>query len=98
MLARGHVGITPLCYAVIGKPPIFASEAKAILVHPACVRKPDDGGIANSLGFNRSLWRSDRTFYRVVRPPCPPTCRRWIERDRPKERTDASIQSAIPGP
>jgi len=41
LLARDHVGIKPLYYAVRGKGLVFGSELKAVLAHPDIARQPD---------------------------------------------------------
>jgi asparagine synthase (glutamine-hydrolysing) len=45
MLARDHVGITPLHYAVTGGTLVFGSEVKAVLAHPRVRREVDLGGL-----------------------------------------------------
>lgn len=41
LLARDRMGIKPLHYAQVGKALLFASELKALLVHPQCPREFD---------------------------------------------------------
>ncbi|MFF2073336.1 asparagine synthase (glutamine-hydrolyzing) [Kitasatospora sp. NPDC058162] len=45
VLARDHVGITPLHYAVTGGTLVFGSEVKALLAHPLVRREVDPGGL-----------------------------------------------------
>src|SRR5207302_361087 len=50
-LARDHVGIAPLCYAVSKGRFLFASEIKALLRHPGVERKVDLTGLDQVLTF-----------------------------------------------
>ncbi|MFJ4190550.1 asparagine synthase (glutamine-hydrolyzing) [Kitasatospora sp. NPDC089509] len=45
VLARDHVGITPLHYTVTGGTLVFGSEVKALLAHPLVRREVDPGGL-----------------------------------------------------
>jgi len=71
LLARDHVGIKPLHYAMIGETLVFASDAKAVLAHPDCPSAPDEARIASYLTFNPYLFQGEASFYRGVRrvPP-----------------------------
>ncbi len=51
LLARDHVGITPLFYTEAGGTLIFASEIKAILKHPAVTRAVDLTGLDQIFTF-----------------------------------------------
>ncbi len=51
LLARDHVGITPLFYTEAGGSIIFASEIKAILKHPAVTRAVDLTGLDQIFTF-----------------------------------------------
>lgn len=51
LLARDHFGIAPLFYATVGGMWLFASEAKALLAHPAVPRALDLRGLDQVLSF-----------------------------------------------
>lgn len=50
-LARDHLGIKPLYYALVGERLIFASEIKALLQVPGCPREPDLEALADLFTF-----------------------------------------------
>lgn len=50
-LARDHVGVKPLYYALVGSEIIFGSEIKAILQHPALTREVNLEAISGFLTF-----------------------------------------------
>ncbi len=50
-LARDHVGVKPLHYALSGEEIIFGSEIKSLLQHPAVERKANLGAISDFLAF-----------------------------------------------
>jgi len=50
-LARDRTGIKPLYYAIMGKSIIFASEIKAILLHPGVKRRVDGEALYSYLTF-----------------------------------------------
>lgn len=49
--ARDHFGIAPLFYATVGRDFVFASEIKAILVHPGIERRVDLTGLDQVLSL-----------------------------------------------
>lgn len=60
-IARDHLGIKPLYYAQIGDELIFASEIKALLLHPGATRQIDPAVLATYLIYNNifgdaSIW------------------------------------------
>jgi asparagine synthase (glutamine-hydrolysing) len=64
-LARDHVGINPLFYAVVGGTVIFGSEVKAILRHPAAPREVDLTGLDQVLCFPGLI--SPRTMFKGIK-------------------------------
>jgi len=64
-LARDRYGIKPLYYAVQGDTFLFASEAKAMLHHPACRSDIDLEGLLEYFTFQNFF--TDRTLLRDVR-------------------------------
>jgi asparagine synthase (glutamine-hydrolysing) len=64
VLARDHVGITPLHYAVAGGTLIFGSEIKALLAHPAAPREVDLTGLDQVLVLPGLV--SPRTMFRGI--------------------------------
>src|SRR5581483_5083742 len=69
LLVRDRYGIKPLYYAQCGQTLLFASEAKAVLCHPACRTSLDPEALVEYLTFQNIL--SDRTLFDGVRmlPP-----------------------------
>ncbi|MBA3685799.1 MAG: asparagine synthase (glutamine-hydrolyzing) [Planctomycetes bacterium] len=62
-LARDHAGIKPLYWFAAGGAMAFASEVKALQVHPACPREVDPTAVALYLECqyipgSRSIWQS----------------------------------------
>lgn len=53
LLARDHLGVKPLFYAVRGSALLFGSELKALLAHPLVKAEVDAGGLAELLTFVR---------------------------------------------
>lgn len=51
LLARDRPGIKPLYYATINDSIVFASEIKAILLHPGIIRKVDNDALYSYLTF-----------------------------------------------
>lgn len=71
MLARDPLGIKPLYYAVLSDEIVFASEIKALLVHPRIQAAPDWAGIQQYLTLQFCL--DDQTLFRgiqKVEPGC----------------------------
>ena len=68
-LARDHLGVKPLYYALLGRTFVFASEIKSLLRHPQCPAEVD----LSSLGalFTLRYVPSPATLFRDVRklPP-----------------------------
>jgi asparagine synthase (glutamine-hydrolysing) len=64
VLARDHVGITPLHYAVADGTLIFGSEIKALLAHPASPREVDLTGLDQVLVLPGLV--SPRTMFRGI--------------------------------
>ena len=64
VLARDHFGVKPLFYYSSGQQLIFASEAKAILVHPDVPRKRNDH--ATHLLANLRYIQSTQTLFRDI--------------------------------
>ena len=63
-LARDHCGVNPLYYTVADGVFIFASEIKAILVHPAVAREVDLTGLDQVLSFPGLV--SPRTMFKGI--------------------------------
>ena len=63
-LARDHVGISPLFYTVVGGTLIFASEIKAILIHPSVQRDVDLTGLDQIFTFPGLV--SPRTMFKNI--------------------------------
>jgi len=51
LLARDHLGVKPLFYAVRGSAVLFASEIKALLAHPLVEPELDEDGLAEIFNF-----------------------------------------------
>lgn len=64
-LARDRYGIKPLYYAFLDRTFLFASEQKAILVHPSVSRKLDLDGLLEYFTFQNIF--TDRTLLRGIR-------------------------------
>jgi asparagine synthase (glutamine-hydrolysing) len=64
LLARDHVGITPLHYAVVDQELIFGSEVKALLAHPRVRRAVDLTGLDQVLNLPGLV--SPRTMFAGV--------------------------------
>jgi asparagine synthase (glutamine-hydrolysing) len=64
LLARDHLGVKPLYYAVVGSRVVFASEIKALLEDPECPREVD----LEALGqlFTLRYVPSPRTLFRGI--------------------------------
>jgi asparagine synthase (glutamine-hydrolysing) len=69
VLARDHLGIKPLYYTSAGKHFLFASEIKALLVHPDCPREVDLEALAQL--FTLRYVPSPNTLFRGIKklPP-----------------------------
>ncbi|HBB35144.1 MAG TPA: asparagine synthase (glutamine-hydrolyzing) [Cyanobacteria bacterium UBA8803] len=65
LLARDPFGIKPLYYAQLKDEIVFASEIKALLVHPQIQAKPDWAAIQQYLTFQFCL--GDRTLFHGIR-------------------------------
>jgi asparagine synthase (glutamine-hydrolysing) len=63
--ARDHFGIKPLYYATVGDELLFASEIKAILVHPDIKVARDDRSLYQYLSLQLCL--DDRTLFAGIR-------------------------------
>ena len=63
-LARDHLGIKPLYYVVLGTQLVFASEIKALLVHPLCPREVDLQSMGDLFTFR--YVPSPRTLFRSI--------------------------------
>jgi asparagine synthase (glutamine-hydrolysing) len=63
-IARDHVGIAPLFYALVGGVLIFASEIKAILEHPLATKQIDPRGIDQVLCFPGLI--SPQTIFKEI--------------------------------
>ena len=63
--ARDHFGIKPLYYAMAGQELIFASEIKAILLHPDIKVRRDDHALQQYLAMQFCL--DDRTLFSGIR-------------------------------
>jgi asparagine synthase (glutamine-hydrolysing) len=50
-LARDHLGVKPLYYAVVAGQLLFASEIKSLLAHPACPHKVDSAALGQLFTF-----------------------------------------------
>jgi len=107
VLARDRMGKKPLYYAWTAGELVFASELKALMVHPSVSRDIDDAAIPAYLAFG--YVPTPNTFYRGVRsvPPGhvlvleadgPPTVERyWSPPLRGRGRSPALSISAAEG-
>lgn len=75
LLARDHFGKKPLYYAEAGPDLVFASEAKAVLLHPAVSRDPDLRALGRYLA--RECVPAPETAYRAVRKLEPGSYALW---------------------
>ena len=75
-LARDHLGIKPLYYAIVGSQVLFASEIRALLQHPGLVREVDLDALGELFTF------------RYV--PSPKTLFKGIYRLPPAHRMDVT--------
>lgn len=76
--ARDRLGIKPFYYFYDGSTFVFASEIKALRVHPAVPAGPEPEAIEQYLLFSHGL--DDRTWFRGVRE-LPPGCTLTLDRD-----------------
>ena len=65
LLARDRFGVKPLYYAMVGNTLMFASEVKALLVHPEMAARLDLEGLVEYLTFQNFF--TDRTLFAGVR-------------------------------
>src|SRR5436309_4698717 len=65
LLARDRFGVKPLYYAMVGNTLMFASEVKALLVHPEMTARLDLEGLVEYLTFQNFF--TDRTLFAGVR-------------------------------
>ena len=65
LLARDRFGVKPLYYAMTGNTLLFASEVKALLVHPEMAARLDVEGLVEYLTFQNFF--TDRTLFSGVR-------------------------------
>lgn len=63
--ARDRIGIKPFYYFFDGKTFVFASEIKALLLHPSVTLCPDGEAIRDYLLFDYTV--SDQTWYQGIR-------------------------------
>lgn len=80
-LVRDPLGVKQVYYWSDKGRVVFASEIKAVLLHPDVVREADHGAIAEYLHFHSNV--GDRTFFRGVRV-VPPGC--YLRVDANSER------------
>ncbi len=68
-LARDHLGVKPLYYAILGRRFLFASEIKSLLVDPACPRDVDIPALSQL--FTVRYVPSPQTLFQGIRklPP-----------------------------
>jgi asparagine synthase (glutamine-hydrolysing) len=64
LLARDHLGVKPLYYAVLGKRLLFSSEIKALLMDPECPREVDIQSLSQL--FTMRSVPSPRTLFRGI--------------------------------
>src|SRR5215470_7582331 len=65
LLARDRFGVKPLYYAMVGNTLLFASEVKALLVHPEMAARLDLEGLVEYLTFQNFF--TERTLFAGVR-------------------------------
>lgn len=66
LMARDAFGIVPLHYALLEREIVIASEARAILAHPAVAARPDWGTVVQYLNSLRTTM-GERTLFEGVR-------------------------------
>ena len=103
VLARDRVGAKPLYYTRAGGRLIFASEIKALLLHPAVERRPDLYAMHHALSF-RHAPGEDTVFLNVKKlPPAhlmtagggPPEPRRYWQAARIRvEKKSTAVEDA----
>jgi asparagine synthase (glutamine-hydrolysing) len=77
-LARDHLGIKPLYYAIVGSQVVFASEIRALLEHPGIVREVDLGSLAELFTFR--YVPSPKTLFKGIYR-LPPAHRMEVSRE-----------------
>ncbi|MBI4169311.1 MAG: asparagine synthase (glutamine-hydrolyzing) [Acidobacteria bacterium] len=77
ILARDHIGIKPLYYAVLPGTLLFGSEIKAILAHPRVSRRVDRAALYHYLTFIAAP--APRTLFQGIRK-LPPATRLIVDR------------------
>lgn len=77
-LARDHLGVKPLYYAMLGRRVLFASEIKALLQDPECPREVDLGALSQL--FTLRYVPSPATLFRGIKK-IPPGHRMMVTRD-----------------
>jgi asparagine synthase (glutamine-hydrolysing) len=86
LLARDRFGMKPLYYVRLENSLIFASEVKALLLHPDFTAEMDTGALSEYLTFQNFF--TDRTLFRDVRmlPAGSLLCMREGRGNRPEPR------------
>ena len=103
VLGRDHVGIAPLFYTRVGRTLLFASEIRALLIHPDVERRVDLTGLDQIVTFPGLI--SPRTAFAGVESLPPghllvvedgglPTLRKWWDLDYPTR--DAPVENRSP--
>lgn len=80
VLSRDRFGKKPLYYAMIGDTLIFASEVKALLLHPGLARKPNQAIVADYL-YRGTVDHTTDTFFEGVKL-VPAGCTAEFDLDR----------------
>lgn len=80
LMARDHAGIAPLYYAECGPALVFASEAKAVLLHPQVPKRLDLVGLDQVICFPGLV--SPHTFFEGIQS-LPPGCILEVGEGRP---------------
>lgn len=75
LLINDHLGLYPLYYTSINDTLLFASEVKALLVHPQVKQEIDERAVACFFSFAHLL--DDHTFLRHIRLLPPATLLTW---------------------